>query len=52
MLPLVSLKTCAIDRNDMILLNLASDEYSAVVDVENLPEAVKSICQGGLLGRR
>ena len=27
------------DRNDMILLNLASDEYSAAVDVENLPES-------------
>jgi cytoplasmic iron level regulating protein YaaA (DUF328/UPF0246 family) len=27
------------DRNDMIVLNLASDEYSAAVDVENLPES-------------
>jgi cytoplasmic iron level regulating protein YaaA (DUF328/UPF0246 family) len=31
------------DRKDMILLNLASDEYSAAVDVENLPESTRFV---------
>lgn len=31
------------DRNEMILLNLASDEYSAAVNVEHLPESSRCV---------